>query len=725
LKPSKHTLFLIGLGVLSCVLAAPLSAQVAPASWQGTLRDAGGNVMADARVELREAWSGRTFTATTDAQGAFRFPDLSAGNYAVRIRWHAKTAAAREMLKIGPGNHLDSSVQVARPGGWLVLQTSSVGEQAQASGGERLSSRQVSELPLNKRDFSQLLLLAAGTMTDTNGSANFTQQFAVNGQRGSTAMFAMDGVDTTDPELGGATFSNFNVDAVQEIESLSGVMLPEIGHGAAGFTNIKTKAGTNRLHGSIFEFVRNAAFDARNYFDRRTLANPGRIPPFIRNEFGFALGGPVTLPGIFHGRDRTFFFGQYQGFRQVLGTTQVLSVPTRAERQGQDTTAFPGDTLYVPVSAQVEPILAAYPEPNDFQGPYGPRTYATSSKVATDTNQFSVRIDHRISDQGQLFGRFNFNNVQGPLTNPSQPVLDPSFAVLFHDHQRNVALSYTRAVSPHFTSETSLGYIRSTPLFLSPNHTQPGMLFADGLYEPFNSAAGTAMGSYGNLFQIRQNLTYVHGTHGLKFGAEVRLNRDSTVFGVNPDGQYLFGGGPAYAPSVIASASGQHDIQAGALLPDTLSGFLTGTPFSYNTTVPAAFTATGDHFDIVAIRREAFNIYVQDTWKVTPRFTLNYGLRYELNNRIHEINKRTSTIRIVDAAGKPVPAWQPGAREIELIDPQPPYHQDPHGWGPRVSAEWRIRNSTVLRAGGGITTILPNLWLDNFLTVTWLICSSE
>jgi len=204
----------------------------------------------------------------------------------------------------------------------------------------------------------------------------------------------MDGVDTTDPELGGATFSNFNVDAVQEIESLSGVMPAEIGHGAAGFTNIKTKSGTSQLHGSVFEFVRNAAFDARNFFDRRTLVNPGRIPPFIRNEFGFALGGPVTLPGIYQGRDRTFFFGQYQGFRQVLGTTQVLSVPTPAERLGQDTTAFPGDTLYVPVNAQVAPILAAYPLPNDLQGPFGPRTYATSSKVATDTNQFSVRLDH-------------------------------------------------------------------------------------------------------------------------------------------------------------------------------------------------------------------------------------------------------------------------------------------------------------------------------------------
>ncbi len=310
-------------------------------------------------------------------------------------------------------------------GGWLVLQTVTAGEQPQASGGEKLSSREVSKLPLNKRDFSQLLLLAAGTMTDTNGSANFTQQFAVNGQRGATAVFAMDGVDMTDPEMGGATFTNFNVDAVQEIESLSGVMPPEIGPGAAGFTNIKTKAGTNLLHGSVFEFVRNSVFDARNFFDERSLANPGRIPPFRRNEFGFTLGGPVTLPGIYTGRDRTFFFGQHQGFRQVLGTTQVLSVPTQAERQGVDTTAFPGDTLYVPVNPQMAPILEGYPLPNDPQGSFGARTYATSSKVNTDADQFSARIDHRISDQAQLFARFNLDNVNCPLTNPDQSAITP------------------------------------------------------------------------------------------------------------------------------------------------------------------------------------------------------------------------------------------------------------------------------------------------------------
>jgi len=725
LRVAKPASFCLAVVLIFCAFglrtpAAPQTAQAgAPAqsgSWQGVVRDAKGNALPEAQIELRETVSGRTLTTVSDGQGAFRLQEVPAGSYTVRVRRHDTTFAARELLKIRPGSNLDSTLQLAAAAGELVLETVAAGEQPRASGGENLSSRQVSELPLNKRDFSQLLLLAAGTMTDTNGSANFTQQFAVNGQRGSTAMFAMDGVDTTDPELGGATFSNFNIDAVQEIQAYSGVMPAEIGHGAAGFTNIITKAGTNQLHGSLFEFVRNSALDARNFFDERSLGNPGRIPPFRRNEFGSALGGPVTLPGIYHGRDRTFFFGEYQGFRQMLSATEVLSVPTPAERQGLDSTAFPGDTLHVPVSPLVAPALAGYPSPNDLQGPFGARTYATSTKVPTDTNQFSVRIDHRISGKAQMFARFTLNNVNGPLTNPDQAAIDPSFAIHFFDHQRNAALHYSRAISAQFTAETSIGYIRSTPTFISPNHVQPAITFADSLYEPFNAAAGTATGSLGNLFQFRQSFAYVHGTHSFKFGVEMRFNRDGSIFGVNPDGTYAFGGGTAYSPVPMLSDSGQHNINAGAPLPDSLTGFLTATPFSYNTTVPAPYTAVGDRFDEVNIHRNAYNFYFQDAWKISPKFTLNYGLRYEANSRIGEPLHRTSTARFVGAEGNLVPPWAPGAEEIVLMNPQPPYGQDWNGWGPRLSAEWQAAHNTVVRAGGAITSILPNLFWMNFLT---------
>jgi hypothetical protein len=687
-----------------------------PATWTGTLIDSNGAPVAQAQIELREVRSDKRRQSFTDAHGVFTFTDLAAGEYSVSVRREGGTLTAAEPLKISPGQILDTWLRLGAPGLEIVAPQPAGKTAKQSTGGEVLSSQEVAGLPLNGRDFSQLLLLAAGTMTDTNGAANFTQQFAVNGQRGTTGVFSMDGIDTTDPEMGGSTFSNFNVDAIQEIKASSGVMPAEIGHGAAGFTNVITKSGTGQLHGSLFEFVRNSAFDARNFFDRRNIANPERIPYFARNEFGFTNGGPVILPGIYDGRQRTFYFGQYQGFRQILGTTQVLSVPTLEERQGLDTTAFAGDTLRVPVSPQMAPVLADYPLPNDPVGAYGPRTFATSAKVLTDTDQFSLRIDHRISDRATFFARFTFNNITGPLTNPDQTAIDPSFAIRFLEHQRNAGITYTRTASRNFSWDASLGFIRATPFFPTINNTQPAIEFGDGLYEPINSADGSMIGAFGNLLQAKQNFTYLHGTHTLKWGWEIRQNRDATVFGVNPNGLYTFGGGPAYAPVAIPSASGQHDIQVGDLLPDALTGLLTATPFAYTVSVASPYAATGDRFNEAALHRQAYDVYFQDTWKATPRIQVNYGLRYEFNTQFSEPKDRTSGLAVLGPDGRPASSWDPGVYEQFLVNLQPAYQNDWRGWGPRLSVEVRQTEHTIWHAGAAITTRLPNLFQEDFTT---------
>jgi hypothetical protein len=580
-------------------------------------------------------------------------------------------------------------------------------------GNTQLSSQQVASLPLNKRDFTKLLELASGTTTDTNGANNFTLQFAINGQRGTTAVFTMDGFYTTDPEQGGATFSNFNVDAIQEIQSQAGVMPPEIGAGAAGYTNVVTKSGTSQIHGDMFEFLRNASLDARNFFDRRSFVSPGRIPPFQRNEFGFTVGGPAVLPGIYHGRGRTFFFGEYQGFRQVLGTTQVLAVPTMAERQGIDTLTFPGDTLTVPVNPAVLPALSGYPEPNDSAGPFGERTYATSSRVVTTSNQVSFRIDHKISDLSQVFARFSLDNTDGPLTNANQTAINPSFATTFFDNQRNIGLRYSRAVSSHLILGSSLSYIRSTPSFVPLNDVQPALNFGDGLFEAFNSTGGTRTESFGNVVQFRQTVEYNHGKHDFKAGFETRLNRDTVIFGITPNGSYTFGGGTAYSPVSIASASGQHNIQAGDPLPDSLTGLLTATSFSYTSWVASPGFPQGDHIDEERTEREAYNFYFQDIWKATPRFAITYGVRYEVNTRIHEPNHLISVLRLLGPGGKPARYWDPGAYQPLVFNPQPAYDLDLAGWGPRLALDWRATGHTSVHAGGSIVTLLPNLWQEN------------
>ena len=317
------------LAIIPLLVFAQVNAQAPdPSIWRGVLRNGAGAPLAGATIKLTgNSDSGQSVTG---ADGRFQLTPLPPGQYRLTVETQGSKTEFAQPIDLSPAG--PSMVLTLSGRGELTVSAAGSKQQA-ATGGEELSSQAVSELPLNKRDFSSLLLLAAGTMTDSNGATNFTAQFAINGQRGVEATFAMDGADISDPEMGSAALTpNFNVDAVEGIDSSSGWMPAEIGRGAAGFTNMHTRSGASGFHGSFFEFVRNSAFDARNYFDHATPAYPGRIPPFRRNEFGFTNGGPVYIPHVYDGSKRTFYFTQYQGFRQVLGTTQVMPVPSALER---------------------------------------------------------------------------------------------------------------------------------------------------------------------------------------------------------------------------------------------------------------------------------------------------------------------------------------------------------------------------------------------------------
>jgi hypothetical protein len=694
--------------IIAAWLLAVAGAWAQPAAlpvWQGILRNAAGAPIPGATVRL--AASAAEAEAVTGADGSFRLLNLAPGQYRLSIESKGRRidyAQPIDLVASVPGSGVPMVAITLSGRGELTV---SILKAPEATGGEELSSQAVSELPLNKRDFSTLLLLAAGTMTDANGATNFTAQFAINGQRGVEATFAMDGADISDPEMGGATFSNFNVDAVESIDSSSGWMPAEIGRGAAGFTNIHTRSGASGFHGSFFEFVRNSSFDARNYFDHSTQAYPGRIPPFRRNEFGFTNGGPVFLPHLYDGRKRTFYFTQYQGFRQVLGTTQVMPVPTLAERAGLDAITYPDgstDVLTVPVDSGIAAVMARYPLPNDAAGAFQARTYATASKVVTNANQFSLRLDHKFSGKDQFFARFNLDNLTGPTTNPDQTAIDPSFGIQYIDRQRNVVGTYTRTVSQRLILESLLSITRSTPGFPTPNHTDPAVKFNDGLFEAFNSAGGSVMQAYGNLFHGRQNVAFTAAHHAFKAGVEARLNRDTTYFGMSPNGEYDFGGGAAYATEAIPSQSGTHDIHPGDPLPDTLSSFLSGSPFIYTVAIAPPEVSGGDHIGPAAISRNNFSFYLQDTWKVTSRFTLDYGIRWDLYQPITERAHRTSSFLTVN-----------GAQEF-VINPQPGYQTNWNAWEPRVQAAWQVSKAISAHAGGSIMVIPPNIWQDNFLT---------
>lgn len=709
-----------GFGFLPLSLVAQQQSEVAvaPREIAGKLTTPEGLPIAGATVTL--ATEGKRYSAETATDGRFLLSGVPSGSYHLSVLQGMHVIAQPDPVAILSGSTaititLASSGQ--RPLSISVISQVLPASQAVSSaepatsGGEQLDSHAVSSLPLNKRDFSQLLLLAAGTMTDANGATNFTQQFAINGQRGVEATFAIDGADTSDPEMGGSTFSNFNVDAVEEIQSSSGWMPAEIGRGASGFTDIHTRSGRSGFHGSAFEFVRNSAFDARNFFDFVPPDIHERIPPFRRNEFGFTNGGPVVLPHLYNGEGKTFYFGQYQGFRQVLGTTQVFPVPTASERQGIDAISVTkngsttSDTLYVPVNSQIAAILARYPLPNDPTGPDGENTYATSSKVVTNADQFSIRIDQKLSAKSQLLLRFNYDNLTGPTTNPDQTAIDPQFGIQYVDRQRNFVAAWNYTASPHLSSETSFSITRSTPSFPTPDKTDPAVKFLDGLFEPFNSAGGSVMSAAGNLFQLRQNFTLDHGQHALRFGGEIRLNRDTTYFGISIDGEYDYGGGTSYSPVYIPSASGMNDVPQYGALPDTLSAFLTGSAFAYTVAVNPPYFSGGNHSGAAAINRNNYALYFQDSWKISPRLSLDYGLRWDLYSPITERAHRTSSI-----------AFLPDNQQEYVINPQPGYRFEKTGFEPRVQLSARAWHDVQVHAGGSLMVIPPNIWQDNFLT---------
>ena len=695
-------------------LTVPLAAQQTQTALAGVIVTVAGQPVSGAKVTVSTTQH-KTQTVVTGSDGHFAIEGLASGPQTVRVQLPGRKPTQPLTIEV-----TSSSVTLTvSDENVLTTATASIASNTVVdSNAERLSTQKVNELPLNGRDFSTLLLLAAGTMTDVNGQTNFTQQFAVNGQRGVEAVFAMDGADVSDPEMGGSTFTNFNVDAIQELQSSSGWMPADIGRGAAGFTNIVTRSGQSGFHGSFFEFLRNSALDARNYFDHPSIAEPGRIPPFRRNEFGFTNGGPVVLPNVYDGRGRTFYFVQYQGFRQVLGTTQVLAVPTVPERNGQDVVAFPDgstDTLQIAGTANspgVNPAIAAvlsrYPLPNNPTGAFGARTYAAPSNVNTDADQFSFRIDQKLGAKGQLFSRFNYNNLTGPITNPDQTLLDPSFGVQYVDRQRNAVITYTRTLSPRLLWSASLSFTRTTPSFVTPNHTDPALKFNDGLFEAYNGAAGTVMSSFGNLFQGQFNLAWTTSRHVVKWGVEARLNRDTTYFGISPNGEYDFGGGTVFSPAFIPSASGQHDIQPGQPLPDTLSSLLLGFPYAYTIAVAPSYSSNGAHIGPAAVNRNDVNGYIEDTWKINPQWTFDYGLRYEVYTPITERANRTSSF---------LNTFPPaGVNQEYLINPRPTYQTNWTGFGPRVQVDWNAPHAMHVHMGGAITLIPPNIWQDNLLT---------
>ncbi len=504
-------------------LTPTVSAQ-AVASITGTVMDPAGAVVPNAKVTATDVATSVSRTTVTSGSGVYSLNNLSVGTYVLTIEATGFKSANSEQLTLDVNQRREVDFH-------LTLNESKTQVEVQATPpllnttngtlGGLVTGEQVATLPLNGRDITNLLLLQPGINLEVDSSTSFVPWVSANGNRGFMGSSYLDGIDTTNEEIGGAQFTNFNLDAVAEFRVLQNNYSAEYGRGSATIIQQVSKSGTNELHGSLFEFVRNSDFDARNFFATD-------VPPFKRNEFGVTVGGPVWFPKVYNGKNKTFFFAQYAGYRQVLANPLLEAVPTADERQGKvDITGANGqpDQLLVPLTTTAKYVLNQYPLPNQPNGPLGANTFNFDGKTQLNENQWSVRGDHYFSAQDSLFARFSRVNNVIPVTDPFAASLGP-FSSSTGLYVRNFGLNETHIFTPRLINSLRLGWtdsINDTGLPSGLKTTYPEIDFTDGSLASWGPDGGNAPEDLRpESYLVNDSVTWVRGRHTMSIGGEFR-----------------------------------------------------------------------------------------------------------------------------------------------------------------------------------------------------------
>jgi len=668
----------------------------------GTVTDPSGALVAGAKVAATQQETGLArSTESTDA-GTYSLPLLPVGTYLITAEHSGFRSASVSGVTLDVSQRRAVNFKLAIAGSTISVQVDTTPPLLQTESGTLeglVTGQQAATLPLNGRNILNLVLLQPGMNVETNSTFVYNEPiFAGNGNRGPATAVSLDGVDASDAEFGGVQFSNLNPDAIQEFKVLQNSYSAEYGQGAGTVVQLVSKAGTNRFHGSLFEFVRNNIFDATNYFATS-------VPPFQRNEFGGTIGGPVIIPKLYNGHDHTFFFFEYAGFRQRSGEPTVVPVPTPQERNGiVPITGANGqpDTLIVPLDPVAKQVLSLYPLPNDPSGPYGANTLNVNFKVPENHDQYSIRTDHVFNDRDSIFGRFTYIKNENLADNPFVAIENPGFSTVLRNNPMNFGLSETHAFSAHLLNEAKFGmnrfYIRQAPLILNIPQTQ----FSDGSLNQFGPDTSN-IGYTTTTFTAHDGLHWTRGRHAYAFGGEYRLALDDGFGASNsgPNGFFTFSPGVP-TNTAIPSSSGQNDIPAGTPSPSSLISFMLGQPSSYGrSTAMPGFGNPDGSFKPWRMRRFYISAWIQDDIQVTRKVTANLGFRYEYNSVPYELDNRFAAI-IDDPRFGP-----PGVFRHTVVNPEPLYRPDYKGFGPRVGLAYKVASKTVFRGGFAMFTNMP------------------
>ncbi len=745
-KSLREVLALAATALALALISVPLPAQNWNSNLEGLVLDPSGAAIPAASVELRNPATGQARAARTNEHGFYSFPFVPVGAYELEV---SKAGFAGKMLRglvlqVGQTARVDVTLELPREQTVVRVEAQPpLIETASPALGDEIDNRRVSLLPLNGRQFSQLALLAAGAVPPYPNSAvqqfNTVAQgigFSVNGQRAERNNFSLDGITLMEPFAYSLTV-NPSVDAIREFRVVESSYSSEQGLTSGAQVNIASRSGSNRFSGTAYEFLRNSALDARNFFD-----DPRRpIPPFRQNQFGASFGGPLR-------RDQTFFFSNYEGLRVRQSVTNTTLLPSAALRHGDfsgwnpltgesfpaiinpDTgQPFPGNQI---PAARIDPlsraILDQLPLPNQPNAAPGENNHINVGRRRATSDQFLLRLDHRLTAQHQLFGRFLvFNSAQlfpfvpnGFAQNPPAP---PGFGTHKDDRGRNLALGLTSVFRPTLINDFRFGYVYflgtkeaeniqsgflgSLGIERAPGATNRGIpaINVPGYADMGDSDIFQPFARRNHTFQFTDNLVWVRGRHTWKFGADVRRLR---LFYLVED----FGQGVFSFSDGLGSVSGT-----------AFSDFLLGRPF-------LSFAQAGNSGGNDRLNYAGF--YFSDEFRLTRRLTLSYGLREEFFSPPTNADGRASILDPTNAAryivrnergqaasmlsdslvenlqrtfGLQFMTSQEAGLPASLIRP------DWAGWAPRFGFAYDLsgRGTTSLRGGFGVFNSLGEL----------------
>jgi hypothetical protein len=730
---SLYRLFLAAL-----CLAAPLSAQTALGTITGIVTDPAGAPVPNVEVTATAVATSLTYRASSNDSGTYVIPNVPIGQFSLR----ASATGFKQVTRTGVNVEVAQRLRVD-----IVFELGSVSDSVEiraeipriqtedSSLGTVVEQKRIEDLPLNGRHVFNLVKVVAGVVPRSNSTDGFAEvnnqtfsQMRINGGPAYGNQFFLDGVSNT-----AAVHNEISVvpmaDSVQEFRVDTNALKAEYGQTAGGVINAVTKSGGNQFHGSLYEFLRNDSLDARNAFSTQPDPRTGRTKQVLRyNQFGGTAGGPVLIPKLYNGKNRTFFFAGWEQWKwRSTGAPQIGTVATDEQRGGDFSKTFDSRGTLIPI---YDPATTA-PNPAGsgfvrslFPGnvvprarfdslavkvlPYMPAANARPTDAITNVNNFvslakstsdqtvsTTRIDHRLTDRDSLFFRYSF--TWNTLKNAGWG-LGPADPAARNDQRdnHNAVLAYTRTISPTIVNDLRFGITRQYLPFLHPSFDQgwpaklgyPSIIPQD-TFPPVQIAGMLTIGNPNfsgglraqNIGQIVDQVSMSRGKHSLKAGVDIRDWRNSFINRLNPSGNFSFTTGLTGNP---LSPAGNGVGLATFLLGEVSSGTLGYRPFFQSRATPLA-------------------LYFQDDWKVTSRLTLNMGVRYDASYGFKEIHDRHSNFepfQINPESKLPGTLVYSGKNGV----PQSYIDVDKNNIGPRFGFAWAPGGDgkTAIRGGYGL-----------------------